>query len=183
MRELAGGRLIATSGDITSCAVDAIVNAANTTLLGGGGVDGAIHAAGGTAILEACRKLRRTELPDGLPAGSAVVTTAGNLKADYVIHTVGPVWRGGTSGEESSLRSSYMNSLTIASEMRLAAVAFPAISTGVYGFPKESAARIAYTNIVQYLNDHSFPKTVHLIFYSERDLNLFLDISTEISGS
>lgn len=177
---MAGGRLIATSGDITSFDVDAIVNAANTTLLGGGGVDGAIHAAGGATILKACRELRRTEFPDGLPTGSAVVTTAGNLKADYVIHTVGPVWRGGESGEESSLRSAYVNSLSIASEMHLASVAFPAISTGVYGFPKESAARITYTNIVHYLDDHSYPETVNLVFYSEGDLDLFLDIAREI---
>ena len=123
-------------GDITQEDVDAIVNAANTTLLGGGGVDGAIHRAGGPAILAACRKIRESEYPDGLPAGEAVITTGGNLRAKYVIHTVGPIY--GTNGGRDAelLAACYENSIALASEHQLTTIAFPAISTGAYGYPK-----------------------------------------------
>jgi O-acetyl-ADP-ribose deacetylase (regulator of RNase III) len=129
-------------GDITSEPVDAVVNAANSSLLGGGGVDGAIHRRGGPAILEACRALRADRLPDGLPAGQAVATTAGNLPARWVIHTVGPVF---SKGEDRSavLASAYRESLRVAEELGAATVAFPAVSAGVFGWPLDDAARIA----------------------------------------
>ena len=129
-------------GDITTQDVDAVVNAANSSLLGGGGVDGAIHRRGGPAVLEACRALRADQLPDGLPAGQAVATTAGNMPARWVIHTVGPVF---SKGEDRSdvLASAYRESLRVAEELGAATVAFPAVSAGVYGWPLEDAARIA----------------------------------------
>jgi O-acetyl-ADP-ribose deacetylase (regulator of RNase III) len=133
-------------GDITDQAVDAIVNAANSSLLGGGGVDGAIHRRGGPAILEACRELRATTLPDGLPTGQAVATTAGDLAARWVIHTVGPVWS--TSEDRTPLlQNAYRSSLRVARELGAATVAFPAISAGVYGWPMEDAARVAVSTV------------------------------------
>jgi O-acetyl-ADP-ribose deacetylase (regulator of RNase III) len=133
-------------GDITDQAVDAIVNAANSSLLGGGGVDGAIHRRGGPAILEACRDLRATTLPDGLPTGQAVATTAGDLAARWVIHTVGPVWS--TSEDRTPLlQNAYRSSLRVARELGAATVAFPAISAGVYGWPMEDAARVAVSTV------------------------------------
>lgn len=133
-------------GDITTQRVDAIVNAANSSLLGGGGVDGAIHRAGGPAILEACRELRATTLPDGLPAGQAVATTAGELPARWVIHTVGPVYSP-TEDRSEILRSCYRQSLRIAAELGARSVAFPTISAGVYGWPMTDATRIAVSTI------------------------------------
>jgi O-acetyl-ADP-ribose deacetylase (regulator of RNase III) len=130
-------------GDITEQSVDAIVNAANSSLLGGGGVDGAIHRRGGPEILAECRALRETRYPDGLPTGEAVATTAGRLPARRVIHTVGPVWHGGAGGESELLASAYRSSLAIAQDEGLRTVAFPAISTGVFGYPLEPAARLA----------------------------------------
>lgn len=135
-------RLVAVSGDITAEHVDAIVNAANSSLLGGGGVDGAIHRAGGPAILTACRELRRTAYPDGLPTGEAAWTTAGDLDARWVIHAVGPVFST-TVDRTHQLASAYLNSLRIATELRVRTIAFPAISAGVYGWPMEDAARVA----------------------------------------
>ncbi len=140
-------RLTVTRGDITTQDVDAIVNAANSTLLGGGGVDGAIHRRGGPEILEACRALRAGPLADGLPPGEAVATTAGALPSKRVIHTVGPVWHGGQSGEEDVLRSAFENSLERAREEGLRTIAFPAISTGAYGYPAEAAAQAAVTAV------------------------------------
>lgn len=133
-------------GDITDENVDAIVNAANSSLLGGGGVDGAIHRRGGPAILEACRELRATTLPDGLPTGQAVATTAGDLAARWVIHTVGPVW---SSREDRTplLQNAYRSSLRVARELGAESVAFPAVSAGVYGWPMEDAARIAVSTV------------------------------------
>lgn len=130
-------------GDLTDQAVDAIVNAANPSLLGGSGVDGAIHRRGGPAIRAACEELRRTRYPEGLPVGEAVATTAGALPARRVIHTVGPVWQGGGSGEEALLARAHARSLEVARQEGLRTVAFPAISTGAYGFPKERAAPVA----------------------------------------
>lgn len=128
-------------GDITKVKADAVVNAANTSLLGGGGVDGAIHRAGGPAILEECIVIRSRQ--GGCTVGEAVMTTAGNLPSKYVIHTVGPVWNGGRKNEEALLRNAYTNSLTLAEENGLSSVAFPNISTGIYHFPKDKAAAIA----------------------------------------
>lgn len=129
-------------GDITQTEADAVVNAANSTLLGGGGVDGAIHRRGGKEILAECRRLRETQLPDGLPAGQAIPTTAGNLPARWVIHTVGPVWAK-TIEKSETLASCYRESLRVAKELGARTVAFPAISAGIYGWPMDDAARIA----------------------------------------
>ena len=142
-----GGTVQIVVGDLTQQDVDAIVNAANSTLLGGGGVDGAIHRAGGPAILRACRQIRRTTWPDGLPTGTAVLTPGGNLVARHVIHTVGPVWHGGGQGEDGLLADCYRNALNIAIAEGLRTIAFPAISTGVYRFPPERAARVAVTTV------------------------------------
>ncbi|MFC0215826.1 O-acetyl-ADP-ribose deacetylase [Paenibacillus chartarius] len=137
-------------GDITKIKADAIVNAANTSLLGGGGVDGAIHKAGGKSILEECMKIR--ERQGGCAVGEAVTTTAGNLPASYVIHTVGPVWNGGTNNEMEKLRSCYMNCLRLAAEHNVKSIAFPNISTGIYRFPKQLAADIALKAVADSLN-------------------------------
>jgi len=134
--------IVAVRGDITEQDVDAVVNAANSGLLGGGGVDGAIHRRGGPAILAACRELRATSLPDGLPAGQAVATTAGNLPARWVIHTVGPM-HSKTEDRSAVLASAYRESLRVAEELGAATVAFPAVSAGIYGWPMNDAARIA----------------------------------------
>lgn len=138
--------IVAVQGDITEQAVDAVVNAANSSLLGGGGVDGAIHSRGGPEILAACRQLRSTSLPDGLPAGQAVATTAGQLPARWVIHTVGPVY---SRSEDRShvLASAYRESLRVAEELGASSVAFPAVSAGVYGWPMDDAARIAVATV------------------------------------
>jgi len=135
-------RIVLVEGDITEQRVDAIVNAANATLLGGGGVDGAIHRRGGPSILEACRRIRSTEWPDGLPTGRAVATTGGDLPARWVIHTVGPVYAR-EEDPETLLASCHTESLRIADELEAARLAFPAISTGVYGYPIDEAARVA----------------------------------------
>ncbi|MEM2459623.1 MAG: O-acetyl-ADP-ribose deacetylase, partial [Candidatus Bathyarchaeia archaeon] len=130
---------------------DAIVNAANPSLMGGGGVDGAIHRKGGPKILEECKRIRATEYPDGLPTGKAVITTGGNLKAKYVIHTVGPVWRGGKSGEAELLAEAYRNSLKLAVSKGIKTIAFPSISTGAYGYPIDEASRIALSTVKDFL--------------------------------
>jgi O-acetyl-ADP-ribose deacetylase (regulator of RNase III) len=158
-------------GDITKQEVDAVVNAANSTLLGGGGVDGAIHRAGGPSILEACREIREAEYPDGLPTGQAVITTAGELPARAVIHTVGPRWRDGESGEGDLLASAYRSSLERAVEERHRVVAFPSISTGVYGYPVERAARVALSTIRDTLRGHpdAFDE-VRMVLFSDDDL-------------
>jgi O-acetyl-ADP-ribose deacetylase (regulator of RNase III) len=169
------GRVTVIVGDITKQDTDAIVNAANTSLLGGGGVDGAIHRAGGPEILEECRAIRRTRFPNGLPTGEAVITTGGKLPALYVIHTVGPIY-GEEHGKEAELLANcYHNSLTLAVEKNLNSVAFPAISTGVYGYPQEEAARVASKTIENFLaTDHQL-KEVRLVFFREDDANLFLE--------
>src|SRR5213080_298358 len=137
------GRVTVVVGDITKQDVEAIVNAANSSLLGGGGVDGAIHRAGGPQILEECREIRRTRFPEGLPTGEAVITTAGKLSALYVIHTVGPIYGEHRGKEAELLANCYHNSLTLAVEKNLTSIAFPAISTGVYSYPPEKAADVA----------------------------------------
>ncbi len=139
-------------GDITKQNVDAVVNAANSSLLGGGGVDGAIHRAGGPAILEDCKKIRAKQ--GGCKTGEAVITTGGNLAAKYVIHTVGPVWNGGQKGEKELLASCYNQSFILAVEKGIKSIAFPNISTGIYGFPKEPAATIAVDTVKKLINNH-----------------------------
>jgi O-acetyl-ADP-ribose deacetylase len=171
---LLNGRLIVETGDITEKKADAIVNAANGSLLGGGGVDGAIHRQGGPDILTQCRAIRERDYPDGLPPGKAVHTTGGNLQARYVIHTVGPVWKGGERGEPQILAAAYQNSLALASRLNLSSVAFPAISTGVYGYPRDKAARIAFDTIREFLLANRKPETVSLVFYSIGDARAFL---------
>ncbi len=141
--------------DITTLNVDAIVNAANSGLMGGGGVDGAIHRAAGPELLGACKKLRANDLPDGLPTGEAVLTDGFNLSAKYVIHTVGPVYRDGKHGEEKLLANCYKNSLDIAQEKDLKSIAFPAISTGVYGYPKEKAVKVVLPTVLAWLKENS----------------------------
>jgi O-acetyl-ADP-ribose deacetylase (regulator of RNase III) len=173
--KLLNGRLIVTTGDITQMKTAAIVNAANSSLMGGGGVDGAIHRGGGPAILEECRQIRRTRYPDGLPTGDAVVTTAGNLPAAHVIHTVGPVWHGGNSGETDKLAACYRRSLEEAARLSLKDIAFPAISTGIYGYPKEKAAGVAYAAVRDFLSSSKLPETVYFVFYSPGDARVFLD--------
>ncbi|MGB8510160.1 MAG: O-acetyl-ADP-ribose deacetylase [Pyrinomonadaceae bacterium] len=161
-------------GDITTERVDAIVNAANSSLLGGAGVDGAIHRRGGPSILEACREIRRTLYPDGLPAGEAVITTAGALPARYVIHTVGPVW-GQSGGREAELLAAcYRNSLRLAVEHALASVAFPFISTGAYGYPREAASVVSSGAIESFLRGEETLREVRLVFFSQDDKNIFL---------
>lgn len=175
MKEMLEGRLRVDKGDITRFEGDAVVNAANSSLLGGGGVDGAIHSAGGPKILEECKQIRNSDYPEGLPAGEAVITTAGKLPAKHVIHTVGPVWHGGDKDEEETLAKAYRNSLRIASEKGLASIALPAVSTGVYGFPKDRAARIASREIREFLSSHEKPETVTLMFFSGDDYDTFLN--------
>lgn len=140
-------------GDITRITVDALVNAANTSLMGGGGVDGAIHRAGGPAILDDCRKIVARQ--GGCPTGSAVITTAGRLPAKFVIHTVGPVWRGGQNGEEALLQQCYIQSLQLAADNGCRSIAFPNISTGIYGYPKAPAAKVAVRSVTQFIETSS----------------------------
>src|SRR5579875_1121563 len=154
-------RIVIVQGDITKVKADAIVNAANTSLMGGGGVDGAIHRAGGPAILEACKKIIATQ--GGCKTGEAVITTAGNLSAQYVIHTVGPVWNGGRNHEKEKLANCYKNSLQLAANYQCNTIAFPNISTGIYRFPKQEAAQIAISAIADFLSRHPLPAKVILV--------------------
>ena len=169
------GRVVVVVGDITRVTVDAIVNAANSTLLGGGGVDGAIHDAGGPAILEACREIRRTEYPDGLPTGEAVITTAGSLPARNVIHTVGPIYGQHDGREAELLTSCYLNSLQLAAEHLLSSIAFSAISTGAFGYPQEEAAQVSSETIKRYLVTDDQIREVQLVFFQLRSAELFLE--------
>lgn len=155
-------------GDITTINTEVIVNAANYRLLGGGGVDGAIHKAGGSKILQECKHLRETKYPDGLPVGQAVITTAGDLKAKYVIHTVGPQYRF-DSNPKQSLIACYKNSLLLADEKRCSSIAFPAIATGVYGYPKDEAAKIACVTINEVMKSCKYIKDIVFVFRSKED--------------
>ncbi|GAB2957459.1 O-acetyl-ADP-ribose deacetylase [Hymenobacter coalescens] len=167
------GRILLAQADITTLDTDAIVNAANSSLLGGGGVDGAIHRAGGPAILEECRRLRAGHYGKGLPTGEAVMTTGGRLPARHVIHTVGPVWNGGHKREAELLAGCYRNSLQLAADHELRSVAFPGISTGIYGYPKAEAARIAVRTVQVFLADHAQPETVVLVAFDDAALRLY----------
>lgn len=164
-----------TRGDITEQTVDAIVNAANPTLLGGGGVDGAIHRKGGPTILEQCKRIRSEQYPTGLPTGEAVITTAGALPARFVIHTVGPIWRGGSNREAELLARAYRSSLTLAAEEGLHTVAFPSISTGAYGYPIVDAARVAIAAVHDFLRGNSVLHEVRFVLFSEEDLRAYAD--------
>jgi O-acetyl-ADP-ribose deacetylase (regulator of RNase III) len=167
-------------GDITSMKTDAIVNAANSSLMGGGGVDGAIHRKGGPRILEDCKKIRITQWLTGLPTGQAVITSAGNLKTKHVIHTVGPVWRGGNRGEAKLLAQAYQNSLLTAVANGLNSVAFPSISTGAYGYPIREASRIALKAVKGFLEKEGKLSEVVFVLFSEHDLKVYMDAAKEI---
>jgi O-acetyl-ADP-ribose deacetylase (regulator of RNase III) len=154
-------------GDITRLAVDAIVNAANQSLLGGGGVDGAIHRAAGPELLEECRRL------GGCPTGQAKMTAGYRLVARHVIHAVGPVWRGGTAGESELLCSCYAVSLRLAAERQLASIAFPCISTGIYGYPKDQACEVAVTTVATWLRTNAWPRDVVFCCFEAEDVQLY----------
>ena len=170
-------------GDITVLNVDAIVNAANSGLLGGGGVDGAIHSAGGAQILEDCKAIRAKQ--GRLDAGGAVVTRAGKIPARYVIHTVGPIWRGGGNNEKNLLGSCYQNSLQLAIDNGCKTVAFPNISTGVYGYPKQEAAEIAIKTVTDFLSKHSEIEKVIFCCFDEENYGIMSDFvskKTDFTG-
>ena len=162
--------LLAKKADITTLDVDAIVNAANQSLLGGSGVDGAIHRAAGPALLDACRRL------NGCPTGQAKITPGFELPAKYVIHTVGPVWQGGSHHEADLLARCYRNSLQLALDNRLHSIAFPAISTGSYGFPVEQAARIAIDTVSDFAHNDEQLQQVVFCCFSDSDLQLYLTL-------
>lgn len=158
-------------GDITKQATDAIVNAANSSLLGGGGVDGAIHRAGGPAILEECMKIRSRQ--GGCKTGEAVITSGGNLPARYVIHTVGPVWNGGNKNEDALLTACYTNSLQLATENGIRTISFPNISTGIYHFPKNRAATIAVAAVKSFLEKNDTVDKVVFVCFDEENYQLY----------
>ena len=168
------GRVLVLKGDITRQETDAIVNAANSSLMGGAGVDGAIHRAGGREILDECLAIRRTQFPEGLPTGGAVITTGGRLPARHVIHTVGPVYGQHGGREAELLASCYRNSLTLTVEHELASIAFPAISTGAYGYPREEAAAVSSSAIKKFLASSDSDLQVRLIFFMPDDMEVFL---------
>ena len=172
------GRVLVLVGDITTQDVDAIVNAANSSLMGGGGVDGAIHLAGGPAILEECREIRRSEYPGGLPTGAAVITSAGRLNARHVIHTVGPIYGEENGREADLLASCYQSSLSLAAAHSLTSVAFPAISTGIYGYPMAEAAVVASRTIREFLAANDSLKDVRMVFFKKTDAQVFLQNQT-----
>jgi O-acetyl-ADP-ribose deacetylase (regulator of RNase III) len=167
-------------GDITDLETDAIVNAANSSLMGGGGVDGAIHRKGGSKILEECKRIRATEWPDGLPTGKAVITSGGNLKAKHVIHTIGPVWLGGFHVEAELLKQAYKNSLRLAVAKGLKTIAFPSISTGAYGYPIEDASRIAVRTVKEFLEKEDKLEKIVFVLFSERDFEIYLETAKSI---
>lgn len=172
-REFIGGRVTVKVGDITREDVDALVNAANGSLMGGGGVDGAIHRAGGPAILDECKAIRSSRYAKELPTGEAVLTTAGRMAARHVIHTVGPVY--GTVDAEPKLPGCYRSCLALAVDHGLATIAFPAISTGVYGYPREEAAIVSSQAIQSHLDESPRIEQVRLVFFADDDAEVFLD--------
>jgi len=173
-------RLTLTRGDITTQETEAIVNAANSSLLGGGGVDGAIHRAGGPEILEECKRIRAKQ--SGCPTGEAVITTGGLLKAKYVLHTVGPIWRGGNQGEEKLLANAYRNSLSLAKENGVRSLSFPSISTGAYGYPIQAACRVALSTVRDFLMEHDFEE-VRFVLFSDEGLRSYEKAWGEIIAS
>lgn len=173
-------KIILIIGDITEQETDAIVNAANPSILGGGGVDGVIHRKGGSKILEECKLIRKS-LPDGLPTGEAVVTSGGRLKARYVIHTVGPIWHGGDKGEPELLAKSYHNSLALGLKRDLKRISFPSISTGAYGYPIEKASRIALKSVIGFLEKNKGIDEVQFVLHSTNDLCVYKEALRETS--
>jgi O-acetyl-ADP-ribose deacetylase (regulator of RNase III) len=166
-------KLTLVQGDITRQATDAIVNAANSSLMGGGGVDGAIHRAGGPAILEECRKIVARQ--GRLPTGKAVITTGGDLKARHVIHTVGPIWHGGNHGEPDLLASAYRESLTLAVTSSLKTISFPSISTGAYGYPVDSAAEVALQTVIKFLEKEVSLQEVVFVLFDNRTCEVYIE--------
>ena len=169
-----------TRGDITEVEADAIVNAANSSLMGGGGVDGAIHRKGGPKIAEECERMRENEWPDGLPTGKAVITSGGNLKAKNVIHTVGPIWYGGFHREAELLEAAYRNSLKLAVAKGLKTIAFPSISAGAYGYPIDEASRTALTTVKDFLEKENKLEIVTLVLFSESDFKAYIEKAKSI---
>ncbi|MGI8640015.1 MAG: O-acetyl-ADP-ribose deacetylase [Pyrinomonadaceae bacterium] len=173
-REFLNGRVVVKIGDIIRENVDAIVNAANSTLLGGGGVDGAIHRAGGKQILEECEEIRRNKFPHGLPTGEAVITSGGKLTAKFVIHTVGPIYGGNQGRDAELLADCYKNSLDLAVENSLETISFPSISTGAFGYPKHEAAQVASRAVKEFLAQDGTIERVNLVFFSPADAEKFI---------
>lgn len=167
-------KIIVTVGDITEETTDAIVNAANSTLLGGGGVDGAIHRKGGERIYNECKEIRRNEYPNGLPTGKAVITSGGNLAARFVIHTVGPVYGMNGRNDSQLLADCYTNCLKLAAENDLKTISFPSVSTGAFGYPKHEAARVSSRAIKEFLETDDKIELVRLVFFSAPDAGKFL---------
>jgi O-acetyl-ADP-ribose deacetylase (regulator of RNase III) len=167
-------RIFLVRGDITKQNADAIVNAANSSLMGGGGVDGAIHRAGGPAILEECRKIIARQ--GGCKTGEAVITTAGKLPAKFVIHTVGPVWNGGKHNEPEKLANCYKNSLSLAAENNIQSIAFPNISTGIYGYPKIEAAQVAVQSVSGFLQGNSSIQQVSFVCFDEENYFIYQNL-------
>jgi len=165
--KIANGTLALVEGNITCEETDAIVNAANTRLMGGAGVDGAIHRAGGPSIMEECRKI------GGCPTGQAVITTGGDLKAKYVIHTVGPIYQDGTKGEAELLKSAYLSSIKLASTKGLKSISFPAISTGAYAYPLKEAAKIALKTAMDYLREYSDIELIRFVLFGRKTYDTF----------
>ena len=161
-------RVEVVQGDITAMEVDAIVNAANESLLGGGGVDGAIHRAAGPRLLQECREV------GGCPTGQARITNGYDLRAKHIIHTVGPVWRGGEKGEPGLLASCYRECLRLASEGRIRSIAFPAISCGAYGYPRHAAVRVAVDQVTDFLAGHEIPERVYFVCFDDRTREAYL---------
>ena len=157
--------------DITRLELDAIVNAANSSLMGGGGVDGAIHRAGGSAILKECRKIIARQ--GSCKTGEAVITTAGNMPAKFVIHTVGPVWNNGMNNEAKKLSACYHNSLKLAVENNIKTIAFPNISTGIYGYPKQEAATIAINSVKEFLTKNNSPEKVYFVCFDAENFLIY----------
>lgn len=173
-------RISLIKGDITEQSVDAIVNAANATLMGGGGVDGAIHRRGGPDILAECRRIRQDKYPNGLPTGDAVITTGGLLPARYVIHTVGPIWNHGNNREAELLAKAYRSCLRCAAEEGLRTVAFPSISTGAYGYPKRDAAHVALSTMSDFLRENPVFDEVRCVLFSDGDLHVYSEVLSAI---
>ena len=173
-REFLDNRVAIKVGDITEEETDAIVNAANSTLLGGGGVDGAIHQRGGLQILEDCHAIRQTKYPKGLPTGEAVITGGGNLKARFVIHTVGPIYGRNEGRDAELLAACYTNCLLVAVENNLKTVAFPSISTGAFAYPKHEAAKVSSRALKSFLNQNKNIEHINLVFFDQSDAQKFI---------
>lgn len=175
-----GNILSIIKGDITNQETEAIVNAANSSLMGGGGVDGAIHRAGGPAILEECKKI--VEKQGRLPAGEAVITIGGNLKAKYVIHTVGPIYRDGNHNEAETLRSCYLNSLRVAKKNGIKTISFPSISTGAYRYPVKEASQIALKSVMDFLNENNEIEEVIFVLFDDKTYNVYVETLSELEA-